>query len=157
MKRTELKVGQELYLATRRDWESCDWGRKVRVVDTAPWAAPRTFTGWPRPTTGGMGVAVQYVQANGETGPIFVTPLASLKGEYETVKAQVAARVAEKEADRRRLQAAQKDARDHKNALVERAEKLGFDLGFQSPYSPKIELNAQQFEALLDAADWRTR
>jgi predicted trehalose synthase len=129
MKRTDLMVGEVLYHTRLRGWEdAAHSGHKATVVDTQPYRSLRQgYYGrdrkpWaPDPKGAGVLVDIDY----GLGGVREVVSLATLKGPYEQVAAQVKEQA---EARRARVQAANEarqaeaSARD---AMLARAEQAG--------------------------------
>jgi hypothetical protein len=145
VKRAELVVGARLYHTNKRDWETDEWGAKeVVVLDTDPWKERSYYTRRDKEDTirvvdgveyvvgsefykgehvGGNGVLVgvprkYWKKETDPDGPDFeadVVTLGSLKGDFETVDAEVKARV---ERNRELNEAAARAYRDREAKLA---------------------------------------
>lgn len=153
MKRTELHVGDVLYHAAPRTWNSDYFGEKAVVVDVEPYKVSRWGRGDDRyvKTDKGPGVLVELGPRGGRPYRAVVT-LAHLRGPYEAVVAEVKARA---EAQRARVaeQVAKRNAvKTGAGAVAERARNAGF-----APYGvlqegALIALAPDVLARLLDAA-----
>lgn len=105
MKRSELTVGQRVYLDSSRDWETLyPWDKQVEIVSTVP-----LFRG--------NEVRVVPIRRDGTVGSERRVQLAHLRGEYESTAARV-------KANRDARDALLLVHEDDRKVRVERAEAL---------------------------------
>lgn len=157
MKRSELKVGDELYYARYRDWETAPHGgQKVVVLSTEPYR--RLSVGyygpdhkpW-RPDPQGALVLVEIHNLTYRHQD--VVSLASLKGPYGKVAAEVAARAKTRRDRERALEAKRHDQAAQQQAVIARAERAGVEARtwlHTSASEEYVMLKVDELDRLLD-------
>lgn len=154
MKRSELKVGDELYYAKPRDWDHDHAGNKAVVLAVEPHMARdmhirrgERFVEIDK----GNGVLVEIHESRFSPRRDVVS-LAHLRGPYAAVAAEVKIR-AEQRRDRvATIQAQQKAVKAAADAVAQRARDAGFEPYGVLPDGALIALKPSVLAALLDAA-----
>jgi hypothetical protein len=124
MKRSELKVGQELRRV--RDNDKC-FGYPVVVIATEPWSAGKGYNGKNHKATSGQGVAVAYARNVGGTTTYITPEVVQLRSLItpEEMDANKAARLATNQARAERESQATEARKQNAAKLDAYAEQLG--------------------------------
>lgn len=160
MKRSELKVGDELYHATAAEWKTGSAGAKVKVLAVEPYTYTRHGIGFSQAEPGRPGRVLVEMARWGEPGEYLVR-LCDLHGPWDKINAQVEEQQCEKRqalADaeaareaRRQLRAEESTTRD---AAIERAAGMGFKTttirGWADPSSTAVVLDMTVLTEMLD-------
>ena len=157
MKRSELKVGDELYCDSPKNFQDARAGRKVTVLAIEPYGRRVGYV--PRGES-------QFIKIGKGSGVLVargtdqefrdVVQLGHLHGPYDEVAAEVAKRRAEREAREQKERADRLAARNWAVALVNRATAMGFTGTSVHGYhgrTPGVTMGSDTFERLLNAIE----
>lgn len=161
MKRSDIKVGDELYYDSGQDWRLPKHslrptGQKAIVVDLGPFRILRERWGlrgdpWVKDPTGTAVLA--DLHREGWAPKRDAVPTAHLRGPWSTVLAEISAALADR-ADERAAQRDERKAAVHRaDMAVERGKQLGFWASVDLTGEPRITLDVQEFMRLLDRLD----
>lgn len=127
MKRSELKVGDELYWAKPYDWKHDHTGKKVTVLHVEPYGRAEYGRREIRPERDGKGSGV-HVEVNGFGVRDWkdVVRLGDLRGPWETTRDAVEARVEAKRQHENDERVRRNAERQTRTAIVDRAKATGY-------------------------------
>ena len=155
MKRSELKVGDELYYAAPRNWEAGYDGKRVTVLATEPYKQPDIWSrnGKPFQVSTGAGVYVRIHSKYGDNDT--VVQLGHLRGPWGTISAEVEARQDAKRLALIEAQTARRTADNIRGHAIRRAAGGGYTftttVGLGS--HGRVETTVETLGAMLDRID----
>lgn len=150
MKRSELKVGDELYHATPSDWKADRTGKKVTVLAVEPYVRSDWGTRGPYETSAGTGVLVE--QSGGYRN---VVQLGHLRGPWLEVLAEVEPRQDANDRRRKEERTRRVDMAAGRDATIGRAKAAGY--GYAISYGPgseaRVVTTVETLGVMLDRID----
>lgn len=159
MKRSELKVGDEIYYCPSQDWRvDNSRAEKVVVVDTAGyrtldrWHRKRVQNGetWEQARSGPLVLVDRHSRYDDDAVTRTVLPLAHLRGPWVELSEQAAKAQA---ARRERRQAAEDAARnlaEKREAVLERAREAGVKARAAYDGTGDVAVSVEELERLLN-------
>jgi len=163
MKRNEIKAGMELYYDRSNNWQEGGYGSaaKAVVADDKRYRINRQTWGIRQPSytedPKGTAVLIDLHRPWG-TGEIRVertaVPAAHLRGPWEQLRAEIAARRDERRQVTERARAEEDALQKRADVAKARAVSAGFKVDVSGGYGrlPYVEVSVEEFERLLSAA-----
>lgn len=154
MKRSELKVGDELYHARPHEWKNDRDGDHVTVLAVEPYK--NTASEWSVPNftkvESGPGVLVTLRRSYAVAPRKAIVQLGHLRGPYAQIKAEVEKRQAERRAERDRAADARNSERAEANQAVHRLTQAGFQAHWEvDRVGYYVRMSTATLNKLLDA------
>lgn len=156
MKRSDLKVGDEVYYSRHRDWAvGVGPAAKAVVVDVGCWRSPDTWSRDRAPRTGGTGVLCDVQHQYGTHRE--AVPLSHLRGPWAETLVAVEAAERNRRARENAKRTAEGEAVAAAQHAVGRAHRLGLTGVSASGWGEPITVSLPDLLALLDAYEERAQ